>query len=67
MDAYRLDKAALATALKVCPSMAGGLKQLAQRKEQELLQGVAMHPSGRQEHAQEFLWRLRQALHRLAA
>jgi small-conductance mechanosensitive channel/CRP-like cAMP-binding protein len=67
VDAYRLDKAALATALKVCPSMAGGLKQLAQRKEQELLQGVAMHPSGRQEHAQEFLWRLRQALHRLAA
>ena len=67
LDAYRLDKASLATALEVCPNLANGLKQLVQRSERALLQGMAMHPHGHQEHAQEFLARLRQALHRLAA
>jgi small-conductance mechanosensitive channel/CRP-like cAMP-binding protein len=67
LDAYRLDKADLETALKVCPNLAGGLKQLVQRTERALLQGVAMQSHGPQEHAQEFLSRLRQALHRLAA
>jgi CRP-like cAMP-binding protein len=67
VEAYRLDKSGLAMTLKVCPNMAGGLKQLALRKERALLQGPAMRTTGHQEHTQEFLWRLRQALHRLAA
>jgi small-conductance mechanosensitive channel/CRP-like cAMP-binding protein len=67
VQAYRLDKASLATALKVCPSLAGGLKLLVQRKEWALLHGMPMQQHGSHEHTQEFLSRLRQALHRLAA
>jgi small-conductance mechanosensitive channel/CRP-like cAMP-binding protein len=67
VDAYHLDKSALATALNVCPNMAGGLKALAERRERVLLQGIAMHANDEQEHAQAFLRRIRQALHRLAA
>jgi CRP-like cAMP-binding protein len=67
VEAHRLDRAALTTALKVCPNMARGLKELALRKEKMLLQGIAMPANGPREHAQVFLWRIREALHRLAA
>jgi CRP-like cAMP-binding protein len=67
VEAYRLDKTALASALTVCPNMAQGLKDLALRRERLLLQDVMQHDSGEQEHARMFLGRIRQALHRLAA
>jgi small-conductance mechanosensitive channel/CRP-like cAMP-binding protein len=67
VQAYRLDKASLATALQVCPNLAGGLKMLVQRTERVLLHDMAMQPHGPHQHTQEFLSRLRQALHRLAA
>jgi small-conductance mechanosensitive channel/CRP-like cAMP-binding protein len=67
VEAHRLDRAALTTALKVCPNMAHALKELALRKEKMLLQGIANPANGPREHAQVFLWRIREALHRLAA
>jgi hypothetical protein len=47
--------------------MARALTELAQRKEKLLLQGIAMPANGPREHSQVFLWRIREALHRLAA
>jgi small-conductance mechanosensitive channel/CRP-like cAMP-binding protein len=67
VEAYQLDKASLAAALKVCPNMARGLRELARRKEEMLLQTDAMPKEGQREHAQMFLLRIRGALHRLAA
>jgi small-conductance mechanosensitive channel/CRP-like cAMP-binding protein len=67
VEAYQLNKAALATTLTVCPHMARGLKELALRKERMLLHDIAMPSSGPREHGQMFLMRIREALHRLAA
>ncbi len=67
VEAYRLDQAALKTALTLCPNMARGLKELAMRHEKMLLKGMTHQASTPTEHAEMFLWRIRQALHRLAA
>jgi small-conductance mechanosensitive channel/CRP-like cAMP-binding protein len=67
VDAFRLDNASVAMALGVCPNMAVGLEALARRRERSLVQENALHEDVQGEHADAFLLRVRQVLHRLAA
>jgi small-conductance mechanosensitive channel/CRP-like cAMP-binding protein len=64
---FRLDKAGVDAALKVCPDMATGLEALARRQANAILGFGGMRDDGSRDHAHDFLFRLRQALHRLAA
>jgi small-conductance mechanosensitive channel/CRP-like cAMP-binding protein len=68
VEAYTLDKASVAAALKVCPNMAVGLEALARRRAQVLAQvNASVHEGDEPEHSEAFLVRIRQVLHRLAA
>jgi small-conductance mechanosensitive channel/CRP-like cAMP-binding protein len=67
VTAFCLDKASVATALNVCPNMAVGLEALARRRAKALATETKLHESAQDEHAQAFLVRIRQVLHRLAA
>jgi CRP-like cAMP-binding protein len=59
--------ASVAMALGVCPNMAVRLEALARRRERSLVQENALHEDAQGEHADAFLLRVRQVLHRLAA
>jgi CRP-like cAMP-binding protein len=67
VEAFCLDQASVAMALKVCPNMAVGLEALARRREKALAQENTLHESEQNKHDDAFLLRIRQALHRLAA
>jgi CRP-like cAMP-binding protein len=67
VTAYRLDRASVTMALKVCPNMAVGLEALARRRAKTLLSDGKLHETAQEEHSQAFLVRIRQVLHRLAA
>ena len=67
VSAFCLNKAGVEAALKVCPDMAVGLEALAQRQVNALLEYDGIRDDGPRDHAHAFLFRLRQALLRLAA
>jgi small-conductance mechanosensitive channel/CRP-like cAMP-binding protein len=67
VGAFRLDIAGLDAALKVCPTMAAGLEALARRRADALSGDNGTNDDGQRDHAHVFLFRLRQALLRLAA
>ena len=61
--AYRLDKDAIAAAIKVQPELAKGLEALAQRGQAALSQDAAAHEKDRQEQPDLLLSRLRNFIH----
>ena len=66
VKAYRLDKTAIAAAIKMRPSLAAGLEALAKRGQAALHTDAAASPSSKLEHPDMFLSRLRGFLHTLA-
>lgn len=65
VKAYRLDKNAIAQAIKAQPSLAKGLEALAERGRAALSQDAAAHAQERQGESAMFLSRLRNLIHLL--
>jgi len=63
VKAYRLDKDAIAEAIKAQPALAKGLEALAQRGRAALAEDTAAHAEDRLGHSDMFLSRLRNLIH----
>lgn len=63
VKAYRLDKDAIAEAIKVQPALAKGLEVLAQRGRAALAEDAAAHAEDRMGQSEMFLSRLRNLIH----
>ena len=59
LKAYRLDKDAIAAAIKVQPALADGLEALAQRGQEALRRDAAAHETEKQRHPEMLLSKLR--------
>jgi small-conductance mechanosensitive channel/CRP-like cAMP-binding protein len=65
LRAYRLDKAAIAAAIKIQPDLARGLEALARRGQAALRRDAAAHEDEKKEHPEMFLAKLRSFIHLL--
>ena len=65
VKAYRLDKGAIAAAIKAQPELARGLEALAQRGQAALRQDAAAHEEDKRGQSEMFLSRLRSLIHLL--